>query len=95
MMIRQTLRRGLTTRASCELYPGVPHTLGRAHPTEDLVLDSGKVISKSALHIEYSTWGDPKHPTILLFPSMSNSASPMDSPLDVRARGAGELMGES
>lgn len=77
------------TRAVASLAEGIPHCVGRVHPKQDLHLEYGGKVVKEALHVEYSSWGDPKNPTIALFPSMSNSALPMLSPVDMHARGAG------
>jgi homoserine O-acetyltransferase len=95
-IITRQQRRLFSARATTELSPGIPHSIGRAHPNKDLHLVSGGVIPAAALHIEYSTWGDPSLPVIALFPSMSNSCLPIESPLELRARGAnwwGKVMG--
>lgn len=68
-------RRGVLPNSS------IPHTIGVARPGIDLKLELGGTIPREALHIEYSTWGDPTMPTIFLFPSMSNNCFPIPSPL--------------
>jgi homoserine O-acetyltransferase len=67
----------------------VHHAIGVVHIPRDLTLVNGSIIPKEIFHVEYSSWGDPSLPTIALFPSMSNSAMPIDSPLDKRKKGSG------
>lgn len=76
-------------RASTVLASGIQHTVGRVFPKKNLLLDYGGEIEEDALHIEYSSWGDPKNPVIAIFPSMSNSCLPLPSPLDINAKGSG------
>jgi len=85
------VRRALSTAARrheqhAQIAPDVPHVLGTAHLEHPLRLDGGQ--SLHGVRIRYSTWGSPHLPTIALFPSMSNSALPITSPLDVGSRGA-------
>ena len=67
----------------------VPHTLGVVALNQPLQLASGAVIPASAMHVEYASFGDESLPVVALFPSMSNSALAVDSPLDARGRGSG------
>lgn len=66
-----------------ETYVDPHHKWGDIHAEEDLVLQSGVVIPKNALHIRYSTWGNPSLPAILICPSMSNSPFVIDTNVQI------------